>query len=73
VAFCVVLPVEQSSDEVFIDRKERLASDSDLYKLICRGFCVETRKTMPTVEENTDSDKRKSNVNIVKRVFICAM
>jgi len=73
VIFCVVLPVEQSSDEVFFDRKERRALDSDLCKLICRGFCVETRKTMPTVEENTESGKRKSNVNTVKCVCICPM
>jgi hypothetical protein len=66
VAFCVMLTAQQSSDEVCSDRKERRASDSDLYKLICRGFCVGTRKTMPTVEENTDSGKRKSNVNTAK-------
>ena len=73
VAFCVMLTAEQTSDEVCSDRKEKRASDSDLYKLICQGFGVETRKTMPTVEENTDSGKRKSNVNTVKCVCICPM
>jgi hypothetical protein len=73
VAFCLVLSVEQSNDEVCSDRKGRGTSDSDLYNLICQGFCGEIRKTMPTVEENTDSGKGKSNVNTVKCVCICPM
>ena len=73
VTFYVVLCVQQSNYKVCSDRKERRISNSDLYKLICQGFCVETRKAMPTVEENTDSVKRKSNVNTVKFVCICPM
>jgi hypothetical protein len=70
-----VLSAKLSSDKVCSDRieRERGDLDSDLYKLICQGFCVETRKTMPTVEENNDNGKRKSNVSTVKCVCICPM